>query len=126
MRALAGQLWAALIKIAQPDTLEGVAEQDQVEKLQLIAMEAMSTAPAPSSHVAGNVPQLGGAPEDLRNTLCAVIEYFGPEGAAKVTGYALKHRSMNAFTGKPLVGAASAEHVAVSMPPSPQRMGSAE
>jgi len=45
------------------------------------------------------VPQLGGSPEDLRNTLCAVIEFFGIDGAQKVTGYVLKHRGINAFTG---------------------------
>lgn len=49
MRALAKQLWDALIKIAQPDTLDGVAEKDQAETLQLIAIEAMSKAPQPKA-----------------------------------------------------------------------------
>ncbi|WP_141105039.1 hypothetical protein [Rhizobium sp. R339] len=45
-RAMAVQLWDAMTRIAQPETLEGVPEQDQAEKLQLIAIEAMSTAPS--------------------------------------------------------------------------------
>jgi len=48
------------------------------------------------------VPQLGGSPEDLRNTLCAVLEIFGIEGADKVLKYVLAHRGINAFDGKPV------------------------
>lgn len=50
-----------------------------------------------AAHMDG--PQLGGRPEDLRNTLCAVIELFGIDGAQKVTEYVLKHRGINAFDG---------------------------
>ena len=49
------------------------------------------------------VPQLGGAPEDLRNFVCGVFEHFGMEGLTKVVEYAYEHRGHNAFTGKPLV-----------------------
>ncbi|MBB2698904.1 UNVERIFIED_ORG: hypothetical protein GGI66_003581 [Rhizobium esperanzae] len=50
--SLAVQFWNALLEIAMPDTLEDVAEQDQVEKLQLIAIKAMSTAPVPQQQIA--------------------------------------------------------------------------
>jgi hypothetical protein len=48
------------------------------------------------------VTQLGGAPEDLRNFICAVFELYGMDGLTKVTDYVMKHRGTNAFTGKPL------------------------
>ncbi|WP_276122616.1 hypothetical protein [Pararhizobium qamdonense] len=49
------------------------------------------------------VPQLGGSSEDLRNTLCGVLEVFGIDGAEKILTYALKHRGTNAFDGRPVV-----------------------
>lgn len=69
---------------------------DESPKCIMTANEILSLIAA----VEDKVNQLGGAPEDLRNTLCGVIESFGIDGAQKVTEYALKHRGLNTFNGK--------------------------
>lgn len=51
------------------------------------------------------VPQLGGSPEDLRNTLCGVIECAGIKVLHDVIEYALRHRGINAFDGKKITPA---------------------
>ena len=50
---LARQFWNGLHRIADPSTLEEIPAADQVETLQLIAIEAMSKAPTPETNLSG-------------------------------------------------------------------------
>jgi hypothetical protein len=77
-------------------TLSGDDVQDLTERHIEWALNAELT------NGADAVTQLGGAPEDLRNFICAVFELYGMDGLVRVTDYVMKHRGTNAFTGNPL------------------------
>ncbi|MBB4277060.1 hypothetical protein [Rhizobium mongolense] len=53
VRALAQQLWDAVYKIADPSTIDEVPIEKQVDTLQLIACEALSSYPSPVPQVMG-------------------------------------------------------------------------